>query len=688
MDLKYQIPRLCLLWVLASVVLVVAPHALRLPAWISALTLVCILWRLLIFAGRAPYPGKLVKTLFVFIALPLTLYQFRAEGVGLDTSVCLLILGAVFKLLEMRYKRDIVIVIVLAYVLAMIGFIYSQTIPSSLYALLVVTVITGALISLNRDNARNTFNNNSRLAVRMVLQSIPLMVVLFVFVPRVAPLWTMPIPAPSSTTGVSDEMTPGDISNLGRSVELAFRVSFEGDAPTHGQLYWRGLVLDYFDGRTWQRSGSAFQNFNVLSRYQTEFRGVGQGQPVSYDVILEPTQRNWIYAMQLADFNSSEIVQDRNYVLHTSKPITQRYRYRMRSYLNYQTDLELTSALRARSLQLPANGNPRSRAMVAQLRTDSSSDRDYATRLLRYFREQPFFYTLNPPVLGEASIDEFMFDTREGFCEHYASSFVYFMRAAGIPARVVVGYQGGEYNPFENYTMVYQYNAHAWAEVWLESEGWVRFDPTAAVAPDRINLGVEAVFADQPGFMEDSGFSMMRFRNTEWLNSLRLRMDALDYAWNRWVVSYDEDVQLEFLENLFGDNAQSGLLYALGILTTVLFGIAALFMLNGGRQPVHDPVTRLYLGFCGDLAKVGLGRQRGEGPQDYCERISVARPEFADEMKKLTALYMKLSYFPADSIRTEDKGLLMQRFKREVRAARMRLFSGSRLVSTPQRQRR
>ncbi len=680
MDLKYQIPRLCLLWVLASVALVVVPHVLRLPAWIGVLSLMCILWRLLIFAGRAPYPGRLIKALFVFIALPLILYQFRIEGVGLDASVCLLILGAVFKLVEMRYKRDIIIVIVLAYVLAMVGFIYSQTIPASLYALLVVTVITGALISLNRDNARNTFSHNSRLAVRMVLQSVPLMVALFIFVPRATPLWSMPIPAPSNTTGVNDQMTPGDISNLGRSVELAFRVSFEGDAPTHEQLYWRGLVFDHFDGRTWQRSGSAFQNFNLLTRYRTESRGVAQGQPVSYDVILEPTQRTWIYAMQLADFNTPDVVRDRNYVLHTSKPITQRYRYRMRSYLNYQTDLDLDAGLRARSLQLPEDSNNlRSRAMVAQLRSVSSNDRDYTTRLLRYFREQPFFYTLNPPLLGESSIDEFMFDTREGFCEHYASSFVYFMRAAGIPARVVVGYQGGEYNPFENYTMVYQYNAHAWAEVWLEGEGWVRFDPTAAVAPDRIKLGVEAVFADQPGFMENSGFSMMRFRNTAWVNSLRLRMDALDYAWNRWVVSYDEDIQLEFLEKLFGDSTQSGLIYSLGISMAVFFGIAALFMLNGRRGIARDPATKLYLAFGSDLARVGLGRQRGEGPQDYCERVSVARPDLADEMKELTALYMRLSYLPAGAIAVEEKDLTMQRFKREVRATRLRLLSGARL---------
>jgi transglutaminase-like putative cysteine protease len=445
--------------------------------------------------------------------------------------------------------------------------------------------------------------------------------------------------------GVSDEMTPGDITNLGRSSQLAFRVSFTGEAPAHEDLYWRGLVLDFFDGRTWRRAGSTLQTYQMITRFPTDFRGVPLGEPVSYDVILEPTQQSWVYALQLAEVSARDMVQDRNYSLITEQPINQRYRYQVSSYLQHQTDLQLAGTQRARSLQIPEGDlNPRTAALAAELRAAAATDMDYAVAVLRHFREQPYYYTLTPPALGDASIDEFMFTTREGFCGHYAGSFVYMMREAGIPARVVVGYQGGEYNPFEDYTLVYQYNAHAWAEVWIEGEGWVRFDPTAAVAPERITLGVESFFQDQPGFMEDAGFSMMRFRDTQWLNTLRLRLEGLDYAWNRWVVSYDENMQMELLGDWFGDNARQGLLIALGSTIALFFVFAGWFLLRHGQGTRHDPATRVYLSLLNELARSGVPRRRGEGPVDYCGRVASERPDLAADLREVTDLYVRLAY--------------------------------------------
>lgn len=681
MDVNYQIPRLALLWVLVSVLLVLLPHVLRLPPWITLLALACMGWRLLIFAGRAGYPGKLVKFLLVIVVLPLTMTQTSAGGASVDTAVSLLLLGVVFKLLEMQYKRDTIIVIALCYVLIMVGFIYSQTIPASFYSLIVVIVITGALIALNRDNPRSRFGSNSSLALRIVLQAVPLTVVLFVLVPRVSPLWTMPLPVSPDKTGVTDEMTPGDISSLARSGDLAFRVSFEGQAPAHEQLYWRGLVLDLFDGRTWRRAGNRFLSFSVVSRQPASSQGVGTGQPVDYDVILEPTQQTWLYALQLAELNTPDIVQDRDYGLQTSKPVSQRMRYQVRSYLEHQTDLQLSGTQRARSLQLPEeDNNLLSLGLAREWRAESSTDADYVQRVMSHFREEPFYYTLNPPVLGEASIDDFLFNTREGFCGHYAGTFVYLLRAAGIPARVVVGYQGGEYNPFEDYTMVYQYNAHAWAEVWFEGQGWVQFDPTGAVAPQRISMGAEAVFADQPGFMEESGFSMMRFRDNQWLNSLRLRLDALDYAWNRWVVSYDEDLQLDLMNDFFGDDARSGLVWTLGIATATVFALVAFFMLRGGKVASRDPATRLYLLLAGDLAALGTRRQHGEGAGDYYRRVSLERPELATDMEKVTRMYEQLSYAPV-SQGNADAEILLAEFRRVLRNMRLRLLPRSKRAS-------
>lgn len=672
--MKEAVPRLSLGWLLSTFVLVISPHLLRLPLGVSGLIAASIVWRVLIFRGRLAFPGIAVRILIVFFSLPLTVLSYRGEGGGLDVAVCLLILGTSFKLLEMRRRRDMIIVLCLCYVLTMIGFIYSQTIPAALLALVNIVAITSALITLYRDNAHSSVENNTRLALRMVAQSIPLAIALFVLVPRVAPLWSMPIPVSSSTTGVTDEMSPGDISRLSRSAELAFRVSFDTQTPAHEKLYWRGLVLDFFDGRAWRRGGSALRSFEILERLRTPLRGEGLGEEIGYDLILEPTQQSWIYALQLAQTNAADIVQDRYYTLYTEKPVTQRYRYQVRSALEYRTDLNLSGALRARALQLPGeDSNQQAHELAARLRSASANDEDYVFQVLRYFREQPFYYTLTPPPLGEASIDEFLFNSRQGFCEHYAGSFVYLMRAANIPARVVVGYQGGEINPFEGYTMVYQYNAHAWAEVWLEGQGWVRFDPTAAVAPERIRLGAQAVLANEPGFLEDSRFSMMRFRDTQWLNALRLRLDAVDYAWNRWVISYDEERQVDLLDSLLGKQLRERLFLVLGAVLALFFLIAAFFLLRGADAQARDPATRLYLRLLAELADRGIKRRRGEGPHDFCERFACQQPELAGDMGRVTELYVQCSYGREGN--SADREQLLQELMARIRTLRLRVAS-------------
>ena len=676
MKLAYQMPRLSLLWILASIVIIIAPQVLRLPWWVTTAALLCVVWRLAIFSGRTAFPSKTVRTIVVMLAVAFTTWQYAGVSLGLDAAICILALGVFFKTLEMRDKRDIAIVISLCYVLIMVGFIYSQTILSGLHALLAVTVCTGALISVSRDNSNNTLAHNGRLAARLVLQAIPLTIAFFILVPRIAPLWTMPTPAPSSTTGVSDEMSPGDISNLGRSSELAFRVTFNEGAPQHGQLYWRGLVLDSFDGRSWSRNRSSFGLARQIANEPIVAQVNTRGEAITYDIILEPTQQNWLYAISLADTNNPDIYRDRNFSLYVRSPITQRYRYDMRSYLQYESDTELGIYARRSNLALPQDdANTESREFAQSLRQRSASDRDYVQQVLRYFSEEPFFYTLTPSLLGQASVDEFLFSTREGFCEHYASSFVYLMRAAGVPARVVVGYQGGEYNPYEDYTMVYQYNAHAWSEVWLDGEGWVRIDPTAAVAPDRINLGVEAYFADQPGFLDDSSFSMLRFRNNEWINALRLRLDAVDYAWNRWVVSYDEDLQVTLFAEMFGEDSLKNLHWYLMGAVSLVFGVLAFFVLRGGKAPVHDRATQLYLAMSADLQKIGLGRERGEGPRDYAERVAIARPDLAEDIREATGLYVKLNYALTDSGPT-IRAAHMSRYRECLRRLRSNAATG------------
>lgn len=649
MDISYQIPRAALGWILTSVVLVIAPLSVRMPMWVTAIAMLCVFWRMLIFTGKLNFPGRLSRIAVVIFTLLVSALQMRNFGVGLDSAASLLALGFVFKLIEMRQKRDIYVVISLCFVMLMVGFLYSQGVFMTLYITLVVMIVTGAMIALNRSSLIVDTASTLRLASKIILQAIPLTVVLFMVFPRIAPLWAVPVQSSSASTGVTDEMSPGDISQLGRSGDLAFRVQFENSAPPlHRDLYWRGLVLDNFDGNTWRRSrsSSSYSAASALADFRWNWKDrVRTGDnSVYYNVILEPTQQSWVYGLHLAQTQSRGLFQSRNFEIFNNGVITQRLSYDLRSYADSQTDLILEDSVRSRSLDLPVNGNLQSREFARQLRSSVGSDRDYIFAVLGHFQQNEFFYTLNPALLGADRIDDFLFRTLEGFCEHYASTFAFLMRAVGIPARVVVGYQGAEYNRFEDYMMVYQYNAHAWNEVWLKDEGWLRFDPTAAVSPERIELGVEVALRDDPAFLEGSLFSAMRLGGFNWLNTMRLRLDAMEYEWNRRVVNYDEEVQVELFERLFGEVTEQKVLLLLMGLAGIVIVAVGFTVIKIEAASKHDPVTKLYLRVNKELEKVDLGRMLGEGPLSYCDRVTAARPDLAGVMQQLTELYVELSY--------------------------------------------
>lgn len=649
MDLTYQIPRTTLIWILLAVMLVILPLAARMPFWVSITGIVCIGWRALIYSGKLNYPGRFIRAVLVILTLLVSVSQARSLGVGLDAAASLLTLGFVLKLIEMRHKRDIYVVICLCFVMAMVVFLYSQSVVTTAYIFLVITVITAAMISLNRSSLRPDNAGTARLALKISLQALPLTLVLFVVFPRIAPLWAVPMQSASATTGVSDEMSPGDISQLGRSGELAFRVQFENtEAPAHQDLYWRGLVLDDFNGETWRRSRNSATYPRQLSladrQRQRDARALTSGSSLDYNVILEATQQPWVYALHLAEAQSSDLFQNSNFELFNSSLIYQRFSYDMRSFPSYSADPNLPSRVRNRNTRIPEEGNPRSKEFARELRSRVNSDREFANAVLAHFQLNEYFYTLNPALLAADTVDDFLFNTLEGFCEHYASSFTFLMRAVGIPARVVVGYQGAEYNRFENYLMVYQYNAHAWSEVYIEGEGWIRFDPTAAVSPARVELGVEEALRDDPAFLEGGIFSAIRRADMDWLNSIRLRLDALEYEWNRRVVNYDQDLQFEFFERVFGNVTEQKVLLLLVGLASLVILILGFMVVRLEPRSKHDPLNRLYLMLCQELEKVQLPRHSGEGPIAYRNRVCAARPDLQGPMSELTDLYVNLSY--------------------------------------------
>lgn len=678
---NYQIPRPALIWMLAAVVLVLLPQSIRMPVWISVVAFFCVCWRVLIYRGRLSYPGRMLRVMVILFALIVSFSQIRNIGIGLDSAASLLALGFVFKLIEMRQKRDIYVVISLCFVMAMVAFLYSQSVLTTLYIAFVIVVTLGAMISLNRNSSNADNKSTARLAIKIAAQALPLTIVLFVVFPRIAPLWAVPMQTGVNSIGVTDEMSPGDISQLGRSAELAFRVQItDGAEPAHEQLYWRGLVLDDFDGVTWRRTrnNSSYSLATSLANFGVSYddRVRIEGEPISYSIILEPTQQPWLFGLHLAEDVNDEFFSGRNFELFNKARITQRLNYDLRSYLQNQTDVFLLDSSRNRSLRLPDEGNERSLEFAKELRASVGTDRQYANAVLAHFRMNEYYYTLNAPLLDENRIDGFLFDSMAGFCEHYASSFTYLMRAAGIPARVVVGYHGAEANPYENYLMVYQYNAHAWSEVWFEGEGWLRFDPTGAVSPTRIEQGVQEALRDDPAFMEDDLFSAARFGGVGWLNAMRLRLDAIEYEWNQLVVNYDEDLQFELFGKLLGEVTEQKVIALMATLVIVVMLVIAFTVINTEPRIQRTPINKFYLAVCRELAKIHLARRRGEGPIAFRDRVCAQRPELAEAMTELTELYVQFNYAEKSVAEPEQKaGLQMLKTAYAKLRAKIPIFS-------------
>ncbi|MBO6555705.1 MAG: DUF3488 domain-containing transglutaminase family protein [Pseudomonadales bacterium] len=658
----YQIPRNSLVLMLVSIALVILPHILRLPIWVTLMSIGCCFWRVMVYQGRWSLPGKWAKTFFVFGSF-LGVGLGYGTLLGLEPWVGMLIIALVLKLLEMHRKQDAYTVVVLAYFVALTEFLFEQSIPYTLYMYIAITLITSALIGLNQ--AEVSPKAAIKKASSMLAQAMPLMILLFVMFPRIGPLWTVPLQTDVARTGVTDSMSPGNIAELVQSDALAFRATFEGEVPSYNQLYWRGLVLSYFNkgNQSWTQErpglyGQTLQGKNDDAPWKGNMEYVGE--PIRYSVILEPTNQNWIFSLTLPEPTDEErLGLVRDFRFYSFQEIRARFQYELTSYLDHRTDVALTEFWRHRYTLLPDGDNPRARRFGSELRADSLSDDEFLSRVLRHYMTEGFAYTLKPPTLEGDTIDQFLFETRRGFCEHFAGSFVYLMRSGGLPARVVVGYQGGEYNRRGNYVAVRQFDAHAWAEVWMEGRGWIRVDPTSVVAPERIQEGLEFAVEGEE-FLADVGLSLMKFRSSLWITELRLQFSALNHYWDAWVVGYSPTMQMELLNRYLGDIDRKTMgIYLIGGFF-VIFALVALLLLMKRSTRKLAPVEREYLKYCQYLADQGLARAVGEGPLDYGRRVSEARPDLAPGIRAVTNAYVRLN-FAED--RPEETDLLRKAYR-------------------------
>lgn len=616
-------------WLLVSLGLVLILHSPHLTPWVPLLALVLGGWRYILASHRRPLPG--IKTL-----LPITL--LGALGIlvsysgmfGSDAGVALLTLMMALKTMETSTRRDMTLLVYLGFFLCICVFLFSQSIPVAALMVLPVLMLTSTLIGLNHTSGELPTVQKLKLAGTMLAQAAPLMLALFLLFPRVpGPLWGIAQDKMRGVTGLSDDMSPGSISSLSRSDAVAFRVIFRSTTPPASGLYWRGPVLWHYDGRTWRTQSRP----QALAR--TSLKAINP--PVEYTVTLEPHNRRWLFMLELPVTLPGIGMLTTDYQYLASRPVRQRLRYNAGSSLAYHEGGALDAHTRQRALQLPVLGNRRTRALAEQWRSETNDAQQLVQRALAMYNAD-FTYTMTPPLLGANAVDGFLFDTRQGFCEHYAGSFVFLMRAAGVPARVVTGYQGGQANPMGDYLIVRQSDAHAWAEVWLENRGWVRVDPTAAVAPQRIEFGIASALAITEPLPD-----MARLELT-WVKRLDLGWDVVNNGWNQWVLGYNQQRQMEFLTRLAGSRADWGdmALWLTGLMAAIVGAIAA-FMLRD-IVPKTDPAQQLWMRFQRKLARAGVASFSHEGPYDFTRRAARQLPHAGHRIKRIGALYIGLRY--------------------------------------------
>ena len=626
--LNDTVNRRSLILLLCSVIFVTAPHIKNLPPLLVGFFLLSVFWFAAGIWQSRYFPKRWL--LFVLTLVGVGLLFKQLHGVfGRDAGTALIVVALGLKLLEIRSKRDAILIVYLAFIVVSSVFLYEQSILMAAYMPLAAMLLLVTLIALHANQAPTPFAFKT--ASMILLQALPLAMVIFVFFPRLeAPRWLWLKDENKASSGLSNTLEPGSIGELSLSDALVFRVRFTDKIPPPPQRYWRGPVYSKTDGVSWSASPNDHQSSAVeLS-----------GESYSYTIMMEPQKESWVFALEMPESFDGSLRKNAYQQLLTSKPPDERAEYRVTSRPVYNTGA-LSPSEREANLQLPAKPSNRQRALIEALQGFAGQPETFIQNLLQHFRTEQFYYTLTPPVMLNDPIDTFLFETRTGFCSHYATAFVYLLRIAGIPARVVGGYQGGEVNKVGHFLEVRQADAHAWSEAWLEHKGWVRFDPTAAIAPERIERGVNVDLQIASGAV-NFGIVVTRSEALDWLKRSRQLWQSLDYNWQRWVINYNTLNQNQFLQSLgifdIASLAQ-GLVVSLLLITLPL----SWWLLSDKGRSV-DKTLRLYLRFCSKLARAGIRIGNSEGAKDFAERAVTLRPDLAGQIKEITRLFIRLRY--------------------------------------------
>ncbi len=626
MKTKKQQPLL----VVAVLGIVIGPLLLNLPMWVTGWCVTFWGYAVLAHKREWPWPGRTVRLILACTG-SMVVFVFLGDGtLGGQMFIGLLSVMAGLKPLETNSHRDNVVTLFIAYFIIISSLFIIENLFITLYMFVSVLATTACLIHFNLPGRQ--LKKNLRLAVIIILQAIPLMILFFILFPRAEGTFFSLPGSYQGRSGFSETMQPGSISRLVRQDRTAFRVQFQGEFPDAPALYWRGLVLWHFDGKSWSR-GAAPEHYQPSVRGQNVFQ---------YDVIIEPHRKKHLFALDLPLSAPPLTRLTGDFTLVAHWPLRKTRRYQVRSSPDARVrDLGHQGQI---ARQLPETGNPEAKLLAESWMTRLGSPKAVLNQAIQYFKQNQFSYTLKPPLLGEDPVDDFIFGSKSGYCEHFASAFAYLMRAAGIPARVVIGYLGGERNPYGNYLIVKQYHAHAWVEVFLDNQGWIRVDPTAIVAPERISLGLtDSLLSENlPEFLMQTGIGRMH----AYIRKMAYMWDAVNLRWNAWFMEYSRLEQVRLLAGFISNVTWSRVVWIVG-LCVLLAGMAVMGWLQfkGGKKTRDkDTVKEAYDLFCEKLEDVGIGREACQGPVDFSRMAGLNRRDLREPIEAISHQYIALRY--------------------------------------------
>ncbi len=624
--------------------LIVAPHSLNIHhTTLLAFTFI-VAWKLFSQWHRW-MAHRWLAVVLAIIGFSISIWQY-GPPIGRDPGVSFLIILLALKMLESRTRRDVRMVLLLGYFIVITHFLYFNGLPMVAFLFVMVFALTWSMIQSGHVAARPHIKSDIRLAAKLLVQAIPFALLLFFLFPRFSgALWLLQSRSDQGTTGMSETLTMGAIADLVESDEIAFTATFPDQlVPPASARYWRGAVLWDTDGRKWIK-GPPTHAFNQPVRINL----INTGDSYQHEIALQPNDKNWLFALDIPVSQPPGSILSPELYLYQNSPSRSPASYTITSSSQY-LNKTINPAQRRRGVNLaPDTLTPRLAQFVSTQVAASTINQKfdpirYALGILTYFNQNPFVYSLRPPrLLSDSPVDEFMFSTKTGFCEHYASSFVTLMRAANIPARIVLGYLGGEHNPIASQIVVRQSDAHAWAEFWSEERGWIRADPTAAIAPERIENPIDYSLStgSAGAVIFDSGetaFFGKLLQQTRWYSAYAAQQ------WQRWFVGFDYRRQQSLLKNIGLDTFNPQALVALAFLAGLVILTGSAFLFYRGDQNRQDPATRLYARYCKKLEKQGVTRKQAEGPVDFYTRCAALFPREKSKLQTITGLYVRLRY--------------------------------------------